>query len=151
MTRLEDLPARYQAQALRQMQGRPLPPGECSERDWQAWVEEVARSYGWTTYHTLRSKGSRAGFPDIVAVRADGETGRGQLQRLLTLDRVGFEATLARWEAAPRGSLLVAELKTERGKVSDAQQLWLSLFALVTPSVHIWRPSEWRAVWEALR
>ena len=32
-------------------------------------VRELARLKGWRTYHTLRSKGSEAGFPDLVMVR----------------------------------------------------------------------------------
>ena len=34
-----------------------------------AHVRELARLKGWRTYHTLRSKGSEAGFPDLVMVR----------------------------------------------------------------------------------
>lgn len=31
--------------------------------------KSVAHSLGWTTYHTLRSRGSRSGYPDRTCVR----------------------------------------------------------------------------------
>jgi hypothetical protein len=40
-----------------------------SERDWQRTVTELARLCGWRCYHTLRSQGSEAGFPDLVLLR----------------------------------------------------------------------------------
>ena len=40
-----------------------------TEKHFQAWVVELARVYGWLTYHTWRSDNSQPGFPDIVAIR----------------------------------------------------------------------------------
>lgn len=41
------------------------------EKDWDATVwgsrRGLAPLFGWDSYHTLRSKGSKAGFPDRVA------------------------------------------------------------------------------------
>lgn len=34
-------------------------------------VRDLAQGLGWITYHTLRSKGSEGGFPDLVLVRGD--------------------------------------------------------------------------------
>lgn len=42
-----------------------------TERDWQGFVMATARLAGWRCYHTLDSRGSEPGFPDIIAVRAD--------------------------------------------------------------------------------
>ena len=39
------------------------------ERDLQRNVQELARAYGWADWHVLRSKGMRAGFPDLVLIR----------------------------------------------------------------------------------
>lgn len=43
------------------------------EKDWDAQLFNSARglapNLGWLSYHTLRSKGSRSGFPDRVLVR----------------------------------------------------------------------------------
>lgn len=32
-------------------------------------VREIARAYGWRTYHTRDSRGSEPGFPDLVLCR----------------------------------------------------------------------------------
>jgi hypothetical protein len=63
----------------------------------------LARLLGFTCYHTLRSKGSEAGYPDWTLAR----------------ERVVF-----------------LELKTETGKVSDAQAYWVDV--LVRAGAEIW-------------
>ncbi len=46
---------------------------EILEDDWDAQLfrgpKALANMLGWTTYHTLRSRGSRAGYPDRTCVR----------------------------------------------------------------------------------
>ena len=44
-------------------------PRKHPERDFQRQVIEVARSFGWTDFHVLRSKGMRGGFPDLFLIR----------------------------------------------------------------------------------
>jgi Holliday junction resolvase len=50
------------------------------------------------------------------------------------------------------GVLIVAELKTDKGKVTKAQMEWLALFASVQAQTnaeigaYIWRPSEWATI-----
>jgi hypothetical protein len=39
--------------------------------------------------------------------------------------------------------LLVAELKTETGRTTPAQERWLNLFRAVGARVFLWRPSDW--------
>lgn len=43
------------------------------ESDWDAQLfrgpKALANILGWTTYHTLRSRGSRSGYPDRTCVR----------------------------------------------------------------------------------
>ena len=43
------------------------------EKEWDAFLfgagKGVATTLGWVSYHTLRSKGSAAGFPDRIAWR----------------------------------------------------------------------------------
>lgn len=59
--------------------GRPLKREEADERaartmlerDLEELVRRLALSLGWLRYHTLRPKGSPAGFPDDVLVRDD--------------------------------------------------------------------------------
>lgn len=40
-----------------------------NEAEFQRSVVELAHALGWWTYHTLRSKGSSAGWPDLVFLR----------------------------------------------------------------------------------
>jgi hypothetical protein len=44
-----------------------------SEKDFQADVEQYARSHGWRCYHTRDSRRSVAGFPDLVLLRGGEE------------------------------------------------------------------------------
>ena len=54
-----------------------------------------------------------------------------------------------------RGSRLIfAELKSEKGKVSPAQQEWLDALGNVGDKdvqVYLWRPSDWDKIEEVLR
>ena len=50
-----------------------------------------------------------------------------------------------------RGDRLVfMELKTEKGKVSQAQKEWLEALALTKCEVFVFRPSEWESIVEVL-
>lgn len=64
-------------------------------------------------YHTHDSRDSPAGFPDVM----------------ILMPR--------------RKRVIVAELKTEKGKVTEAQQKWLDAYAAVNPEgTYLWRPSD---------
>lgn len=56
-----------------QRQQSLLPASEyhlvASEAEWQSFVTDYAKVKDWWVYHTLRSKGSQAGFPDLVLIR----------------------------------------------------------------------------------
>lgn len=67
-----------------------------SEARLQQMVIDLARWAGYLHYHTVDSRKSRPGFPDLVFVHAT--TGR----------------------------LIFAELKSEIGRLTDSQQAWLS-------------------------
>lgn len=48
--------------------------------------------------------------------------------------------------------LIFAELKSERGRVTTEQQDWLAALGEVTTvDAHLWRPSSWPEIDEALR
>lgn len=109
--------------------GNPTPPALCrgqlpfaiSEKDWQLQVLELAGLYGWMTYHTYDSRRSNPGWPDLVLCRPQ------------------------------TGELIYVELKTDRGRVSSAQKLWLEALEACGQEVHVWRPRDFDAVHERLK
>jgi hypothetical protein len=83
-------------------------------------VREMARVYGWDTYHTFNSQRSEPGFPDLVLCRP------------------------------PR--LIIAELKTDRGRLTPAQHVWCAqLQQCAGLEVYIWRPAQWDAIRQRLQ
>jgi hypothetical protein len=48
------------------------------------------------------------------------------------------------------GGVIFAELKTEKGKVSKAQDEWLSALSVASMLAVVWRPSDWVDVYFAL-
>ena len=66
------------------------------------WVRDLARrrpvADRWRTYHTLRSKGSEPGFPDLILIRpprlifAELKSDRGRLTRAQREWRADLEA-----------------------------------------------------------
>jgi hypothetical protein len=89
-----------------------------SERSFQAAVERLARLGGWCTFHDRTPKRNNKGFPDLVMVHPT------------------------------RGLLVVAELKTAKGRVRPEQKTWLAALQLAlkgvpTATVALWRPSDY--------
>jgi hypothetical protein len=130
--------------------------GELLESAWQAQVVGAARVYGWTRiYHA-----PNGGAPQKNGRRVVGgqiPEGRGFPDLLLI--------------RGPR--LVVAELKTEKGRMGPGQPEWLKAFTVVgravadlvdedpagayypgyePPSVeaYVWRPSDWETVQRVL-
>lgn len=93
-----------------------------TETDFQAGVIEYARLTGWRTAHfrpAMTDKGWRTpvagdgkGFPDLVLVHEK------------------------------RGLLLVRELKSDRGRLTPEQDLWLKALASAGVDVGVWRPKD---------
>lgn len=119
MTRLTE---QEYAEVLERTRKKPRPQ---SEKDFQQQVKDLARLLGWKTYHTLRSKGSDPGFPDLIMLR--------------------------------KGRMVVAELKREDERPTDAQREWLDEFeGLALPcqlwiGVYVWHPSDWATIQRVLR
>jgi hypothetical protein len=91
-----------------------------TEREWQHQVTDLARTLGYTIYHTQFSKWSESGWPDLALCRP------------------------------PR--LLLVELKSERGKVTEAQQKWLTMLAQCPGvEVKLWRPGQLDEIVRCLR
>lgn len=94
------------------MRARDVLAAATGELAFQAFVIETAERFGWAWFHDQDPRRNNAGFPDLV------------------LGRPG-----------PRG-LIVAELKSERGRVTAAQRVWLDLFAAAGVETHVWRPRD---------
>lgn len=96
-----------------------------SERDFTATVIELARHAGWLAAH-FRPCLSQAGRW-LTAVQGDG---------------VGFPDLVLVHPAT--GRLLFAELKTDRGRLTEAQLAWNHALAACPPAVEYecWRPKD---------
>ena len=44
------------------------------------------------------------------------------------------------------GKLVVAELKTDKGRPTPDQRRWLDELAMAGVAAYLWRPSDWRAI-----
>jgi hypothetical protein len=112
-----------------------------TEAQFQEAIIDYARALGWLIYHTHDSRYSAAGFPDLVMVHRGEST-----------------------QTVPRNCRLVfAELKTEKGRTSEAQARWLEALGVVLArggamefqeprsTVHLWRPSDWPEIERVLR
>lgn len=49
-----------------------------------------------------------------------------------------------------RGRLLFAELKSERGRLSSDQSVWLSELSASGCECYVWRPSDWHEIVKVL-
>jgi len=84
------------------------------EKDFQERVCHLARQLGWRVYSVPDSRRvSLAGYPDLTM-----------------------------WNLK-LGRLIFAELKREKGKTSQAQDIILDELRSIGQEVHLWRPSDW--------
>lgn len=87
----------------------------------QSQVIAEARFRGFThIYHTTFAIGSKPGFPDLVMVRPSDKR------------------------------VVYAELKSEKGAVSEGQLTWINALAEAGQEVYVWRPSDLPAIREVL-
>lgn len=49
------------------------------------------------------------------------------------------------------GRMVIAELKSAKGKVSAMQQTWLTALGQTGAEVYLWKPSDWDTIEEVLR
>jgi hypothetical protein len=91
-----------------------------TEKEFQQMVIARARARGWLVHHTRPCQ------------RADGRW------TTPVEGHAGFpDLVLAR-----EGSVIFRELKTDSGRLTSAQSLWLS----VLPDSGLWRPGDWSEV-----
>lgn len=99
-----------------------------SEKDFLKQIIDLAHIYHWKVAH-FRAAQTKHGWR--TAVQGDGK---------------GFpDLILAR-----KGRIIVAELKTEKGRLTTEQKEWLDLFSDVL-TVDIWRPSDFDYIVQMLR
>ena len=108
-----------------------------SERELKNQIIAFARNCGWLVHHDLpsqRANGSWAtthqgdsGFPDLVLVHP-GNSAKNI-----------------------RGTVIYAELKTQRGKLSAGQEQWLDALTAAKQLVVVWRPQDLKQVFDLLR
>lgn len=79
-----------------------------NEEQWQGLVTQYARLHGWQVFHHLDSRGTEAGWPDLVLIRPP--------------------------------ELVIVELKSERGKVTAAQQSTIDALGVCGIETGVWRP-----------
>ncbi len=106
-----------------------------SEEVFQGQVIELARMLGWRVAH----------FRGARVQRRDGSV---RYQTPVQADGAGFpDLVMVRG-----GRLIVAELKSARGRTRAEQETWLAAFEGVPGcEVYVWRPRDWDALAGVLR
>lgn len=93
-----------------------------SEKDWQVWVIDVAKTYGWLVHHVRparKADGSWStplqgdkGFPDLVLCHPK------------------------------RGQFILVELKSDSGHLTPDQESWFYALAIAGCQAAVWRPAD---------
>lgn len=92
-----------------------------TERDLREQVRDLANLFGWKMYFSWTSLHSPKGFPDLVLA------------------------------CQVRKRIVYAELKTEKGKVSDSQREWLDELTACGQEVYLWKPDDIEEIARILR
>lgn len=92
-----------------------------SEDAFRTQVIRVAGLCGWIWYYTYDSRRSPRGFLDLVLVHRK------------------------------RRETLFVELKTEQGRLSADQKLWIDALTAAGQEVYVWRPRDWDAICRKLQ
>lgn len=96
-----------------------------TESTFQKWVQKLMTQQGWLWYHAADNI-PRGGWKANI--------------------KPGFPDLVA----VRRGRLLIAELKTQTGKITDPQDDWLTALRTTGAEVHIWRPGDQQKIREIL-
>ena len=93
-----------------------------TEKEFMGQVVKLAKLTGHLCYHTHDSRRSEPGFPDLCVVKPG------------------------------RFRPLFVELKTDRGKLSEAQKKWgKALQQTPGADYRVWRPADWEEIQKELR
>jgi hypothetical protein len=114
----------------------PTHYGSISEKAFTAQVIKLAQYLGWRTAHFRPAMTKRGRW--VTAVQGDG---------------AGFPDLVL----VKQGKLIFAELKAEKGRLSEAQDAWVADLANCETSIgvgvmtYVWRPSDIEEIEEVLR
>lgn len=96
-----------------------------SEDDLKAAVLDACSAYGWLVHHDRPARSRRDG-QDRYSTPVEGDAGFPDLVL-----------------SHPKHGVLFRELKSERGRLSDDQQVWLAALADGGANVAVWTPTSW--------
>ena len=99
------------------------------ESDLAQQVEELLNLYGWCWCHFR------------PAIERSGKW----------LTALSGQSGFPDYIAARGHRLLIFELKSEKGKLSEVQEMWLHVLDQCPIEVHTWRPSDWEEIVGTLR
>jgi len=91
------------------------------ESDLREWVRDLCKLFGWKMYFSWTSIHSPRGFPDLVLANPEQER------------------------------VIYAELKSEKGTVTEYQREWLDTLEACRQEVYLWKPSDIEGIAEILR
>ena len=90
-----------------------------NEKQFQDGIIHLAQMHGWLVYHTYDSRRCVPGFPDLFLTHPK------------------------------RGEVIIAELKTDTGRLREAQKEWLDALSLAQQNIDstcfhtcLWRPKD---------
>ena len=92
-----------------------------TERDLREQVRTLCKLFGWKMYFSWTSIHSPRGFPDLVLANPEQKR------------------------------VIYAELKAEKGKVTEYQQEWLETLDACGQEVYLWRPGDIEDIADILR
>lgn len=92
-----------------------------TEKQFMAAVVEYAKRLGYFVFHPLAMKGSEAGYPDLTLIHMKKER------------------------------IIWIECKSEAGRLTKEQKLWLGAIEDAGGEVYIFRPSDMDRILEILR
>lgn len=100
-----------------------------TEVQFQQAVIEAAQLHGWTVAH-FRPARTQQGWR--TPVQADGK---------------GFPDLVL----VATGRVVFAELKSDRGRLTDDQKIWWERLRTAGAEVYVWRPRDWPHIEKTLR
>lgn len=121
-------PRTRQRQAVER--SRRVVAGQMTEAQFQRTVIDLARLHEWMVAH----------FRAASVTRRDGSTVH---MTPVEADGAGFPDLVL---VHPLRGTLFRELKTDRGRISPHQQVWIARLEIAGADVAVWRPADWSQI-----